>query len=209
MMATTHALVGALVGATALVLAPAHATTAMLAGLAGGLAPDLDVYADHRRTLHYPVFLPLVALPAVGLAALVPSAPTVALAVALAAGAVHSVMDAAGGGLELRPWERTSTRAVYDHHRGVWIRPRRWIRYDGAPEDLLLAAAVGGPLLLVTEGLVAGLVALALGVSLLYVLVRRNLVELVEAGIERLPRPALRLLPRRFDELLVEDAADD
>src|SRR6056297_545185 len=66
--------------------------------------------------------------------------------------ALHAASDALGGGLELKPWRATSERAVYDHFRGRWIRPRRWVRYDGAPEDLAFAGILAGSLLLYAEG---------------------------------------------------------
>jgi hypothetical protein len=116
----------------------------------------------------------------------------------LAAAALHSITDAFGGGLELRPWEAASNRAVYNHHHGRWIRPRRWIRYDGSPEDLALAAVLGVPSLLVFDAPVPAAVTGILAVSTIYALLRKQLVAAAEWLVRRLPSRALALIPDRF-----------
>ena len=70
---------------------PELAAVALAAGLVGGLAPDLDLYAGHRKTLHLPVYGPIAAVPALALAAVAPSAATIALTVGLAVAALHAV----------------------------------------------------------------------------------------------------------------------
>jgi len=146
MMATTHAAVGLLLAVPLTVVAPDLAPVAALAGIAGGVFPDLDVVAGvHRKTLHFPDYYWVAALPALGLAAAVPGPATVAAAWFFLAAAVHSVSDVLGAGLEPRPWERTSVEAVYLHSRRRWLRPRYWVRYDGAPEDFLLTLVCFAP----------------------------------------------------------------
>ena len=121
-MATTHALVG--VGLAVLVgaLFPGSAAGTSLVPVAaaalGGLFPDFDLYAGHRRTLHFPVYFNVAAV----IAAVVAAAATVvapgsavvitSVALFLAAAGVHSAMDAVGGGLELRPVETGVLLAV-------------------------------------------------------------------------------------------------
>lgn len=200
MMATTHALLGAVLVAPVLVLAPEHAPSALAAGLAGGLFPDLDLYADHRRTLHFPVYYALGAGGALALAVVVPGPATVALAAALSAAAAHAALDALGGGLELRPWRGTSERAVYSHYHGRWIAPRRLVRYDGAPEDLLVALVAGGLVVHLYGGPVDALVVAALVVSAGYTLLRKHLVDVWLAAVAGLPAPLERRLPERFVE---------
>ena len=177
MMATTHALFGMALGAVALFVAPEYATVAIVAGGLGGLFPDLDLAGDHRKDLHFPVYSSLAAVPALALAALAPSAVTIGAGVFLASAALHAASDALGGGLELRPWEATSEEAVYDHFNGRWIRPRRWIRYDGAPEDLLLAGLLSLPGLFVFDGAIRTLTVVGLAASVVYVAVRKRLPE--------------------------------
>jgi hypothetical protein len=208
MMATTHALVG--VGLAVLVgsLFPEGAAgTSMVpvaAAALGGLFPDFDLYAGHRRTLHFPVYFNVAAV----IAAVVAAAATVvapgsavvitSVALFLAAAGVHSAMDAAGGGVELRPWRGESDRAVYSHHHGRWIRPRRWVRYDGAPEDLLVAVAVAAPVVYVVDGPVETGVLLAVGVSAVYVVVRKPMVAATQAVVDALPQRVVDRLPARF-----------
>lgn len=200
MMATTHALVGMAIALPAVYALPELAPAVLLAGLAGGLFPDLDLYAGHRRTLHYPVCLPVVALVALVVAALAPGPATVGIAIFLFAAAAHSTMDAFGGGLEMRPWLETADRAVYDHYRRRWIAPKRGVRYDGAPEDLLLAVAAAVPLLLVLEGPLYELVVALVAVSTGYALVRKRLVGITIWIVPRLPATIRAQLPSRYHE---------
>lgn len=197
-MATTHALVGAALGASVATVSPELAPVAALAGFAGGLAPDLDLYAGHRKTLHFPVYFSLLAVPAVAAALLWTGPATVALALFLVAAALHSVSDVIGGGLELRPWEGTSDRGVYSHYHGTWIAPRQWIRYDGAPEDFALGTVVALVPLLLVDGPIDALIAAALVVSFGYTLVRRRLPDLGERIVAALPDPVLEYVPARF-----------
>jgi hypothetical protein len=123
MMLPTHALIGVAIGAPLLWLAPDAATAALIGGLLGGIWPDLDLYVGHRRTLHYPTGYSLAAIPAVVVAGGVGTSLSIGIAVAVVAAATHCRMDRYGGGLELRPWEGTSERAVYDHVAGRWLPP--------------------------------------------------------------------------------------
>jgi len=181
MMATTHAAVGLLLAVPLTVLAPELATPAALAAIAGGVFPDLDLFVGvHRRTLHFPDYYWAGAVPALALATLVPTATTVAVAWFLLSAAVHSVSDAFGAGTEPRPWKRTSAEAVYLHSRRRWLRPRYWVRYDGAPEDYLLTVLFLSPGL-VAFGSTVRRVALALIVAGgAYTLVRKRLPDLEE-----------------------------
>jgi hypothetical protein len=198
MMLPTHALVGLALAAPLAVYAPDLAPAALLGALVGGVLPDLDMYSGHRKTLHYPTLYPVAAVPVGVVAALSPAPVAVAAFFLLAAAAVHCRMDVYGGGLELRPWEATSDRAVYDHAREEWFRPRRFVTYDGSPGDLALSAMVGVPLLFVLEGPFAVVVAVALTVGTVYVLLRRFLAELAPTVFGRVPEPLSAYVPERY-----------
>jgi hypothetical protein len=203
MMATTHVLAGLLVAALASIVAPDATLHVALAGALGGLLPDLDLYAGHRKTLHFPVYGSIAAGLGVLVAALSPTTLSIAGAVFLTAFALHSVSDVLGGGLELRPWEGTSNQAVFSHFHGTWWAPRRLVRYDGAPEDLAVAAVLAVPGLLVFDGQIDGLIAGALAISAGYVLVRKPLVQIAEWLVQRIPSPVLQRVPARFVEDVV------
>jgi len=198
MMATTHAMAGLAVAAVAALAAPEHAPTLAAAGLAGGLFPDLDLYAGHRRTLHFPVYYAVAAAVAVPAALLAPGPWTAGGAVFLVAAALHAASDALGGGLELEPWEETSERAVYSHFHGRWLAPRRLVRYDGSPEDVALAAGVGVPAALAFGPTVQRVVGAALAVSVGYAVVRRRLPRLVHRLVALVPEGVRGRLPDRF-----------
>ena len=180
-MLPTHALAGLAIGLAATAASPEHAAVALVAGLLGGVFPDLDLYVGHRKTLHYPVYYSVLAAAAVVVAALIGGPMAVGAAVFLTGAAVHSVGDVFGGGLELRPWEGTSERAVYDHHRGRWVVPRRWIGYDGSPADLMLSVGIAAPLFVTLDGVFRQGVLACVAVAAGYTLVRRVLPDVADA----------------------------
>ncbi|WP_226041760.1 metal-dependent hydrolase [Natrinema sp. DC36] len=203
MMLPTHALIGLALALPLAAIAPEFAGVALTAGLLGGILPDLDMYVGHRKTLHYPVYYSVLAVAVAPFAVLVPTTVTIAATFLLLGAAVHSVMDIFGGGLELRPWEATSSRAVYDHRRGRWLAPRRWIRYDGAPEDLLLSLAIAVPLLIALDGVLRLVVGAALVIAVVYTAVRRllpTIAEVLVAGylVRTLSDRLLAVLPARY-----------
>lgn len=203
MMLPTHALVGLVLALPVSLVFPESSGLFLLSGLFGGIFPDFDVYVGHRKTLHYPVYFPILSLAVIPVAVLVPTPLTIGIAIALVGATVHSVMDIFGGGLELRPWEATSERAVYDHFHGRWITPRRWIRYDGAPEDFLLSISIASPLLFVLDGRFLWVVVGALIVSAGYAVLRRTLPTFAETLVEDVlegvvPPSVLVYLPARY-----------
>lgn len=206
MMATTHAFAGLALAAGIAIVAPQFAVVVAVAALLGGIFPDLDLYAGHRRTLHFPVYYWTLAFPASLAAVLVPTDAIVGLAVFLLAAALHSITDRFGGGLELKPWRATSQEAVYSHYHGRWLAPRRWVRYDGAPEDLALAAVLAVPALYVFDGAIRTVVIALLGISIGYAIVRKPLASVSEWLSESAPEPVLSVVPERFVSL--EDEPD-
>ncbi|WP_277556144.1 metal-dependent hydrolase [Halobaculum limi] len=200
MMLPTHALAGMALALPVAAVAPEATGIALVAGLVGGVFPDLDLYVGHRRTLHFPVYYTLLAAIAVPLAFVSPTTLTIVVAAWALAAAAHCLADVFGGGLELRPWEATADRAVYDHFNGRWIAPKRWVRYDGAPEDLaaslVLAAALWGPV----DGPLRTVVAAALVVAVVYAALRRVLPTVAERLVGVLPAHLVGYLPARYLE---------
>jgi len=202
-MLPTHALVGLAIALPVSFAFPESASLFLFSGLFGGVFPDFDLYVGHRKTLHFPVYYSVLCLVVMPVAVFVQTPWVTGVTIALAAAAVHSVMDIFGGGLELRPWEAKSERAVYDHFHDHWIAPRRWIRYDGAPEDLLLSVSVAGPLIFMLDGQFRWIVVGALAVSVSYVVFRRLLATIAETLVEgvlekTLPDSLLAYLPARY-----------
>jgi len=197
-MLPTHAVVGLALAAPVSVLTPELAPAALAGTLAGSVAPDLDLYAGHRRTLHYPTLYALAAVLALAFAVRSRTPVAVGIAGALIGAAVHCRMDRYGGGLELRPWEATSERAVYDHVRGRWRRPKRWIRYDGSPRDLSVLAVLALPLLFFFEGPYRLVVIAALVVGVLYATLRRRLPTLAPVVVGHTPDRLLQYVPDRY-----------
>ncbi len=176
-MATTHAAMGALLALPLTVVAPELAPAAALGGLVGGYVPDLDLLPpmQHRRTLHFPEYYSALTV-ALGVVALArPSMLSAGLAFAALGAAVHSITDSLGGGLGSRPWSNDDQRGVYYHYGRRWIPPRRWIRYDGAPEDLLAVVLLSAPGLVALEGLPRQALLAGIAVSVVYTLVRKQL----------------------------------
>jgi hypothetical protein len=201
MMATTHAFCGLTVAVGLLGLLPADVAAGPLlaAAFVGGLVPDLDLAATHRKTLHYPLALPAATLVLLAGWVVAPSpAPTLLVATfGVGSAALHCVSDVLGGSVEAEPWTYSSDRAVFNHALGRWHRPRRYVRYSGAPEDFLVGAAfatvaVGsaatGPW---ADRLLLGVVAF----SAVYTLLRRRLHVVPDAVALLVPARLRRLLP--------------
>jgi hypothetical protein len=198
MMLPTHAVVGLALAAPLAVSRPELGLFALLGGLLGSLIPDLDLYAGHRRTLHYPTGYTIAAAIAVAVAFALTMPTTVGLAFLLVGAAVHCRMDRYGGGLELRPWEGVSERAVYDHVRGEWRTPKRWIEYDGSPRDVVLALLVGVPLFVVLPAPFRWVVLGALVTGCAYGLLRRRLAAIAPAVFDAGPEVAAAYVPDRY-----------
>lgn len=181
MMAPTHVTAGPVLALPVLILAPELAVVAALSAAIGGLVPDLDVLVgEHRKTLHHPVGYWVPAIPAVLLASISPSVTTVAAAFLLVGAAVHSVLDWFGGDDGLEAWKQVSDRGVYLHQGQRWLRPKRWVRYDGSPEDVAFAFILAIPGLFLYTGVVRLVVGATLVVAVSYGLVRKRVPQYVK-----------------------------
>lgn len=200
MMLPTHVVTGLALATPLVFFHPEFASAALFWAAVGSIFPDIDLYWGHRRTLHYPTGYSLVAVPAAGMAFLFSTPATVGGAFFVVGAAVHCQMDRLGGGLELKPWKETSERAVYDHVRGRWRRPKRLIRYDGSPGDFLLLATLSLPLFVVLDGPFQLLAALALLVGGLYAALRRRLAQIAPVVFGYVPAWLEAYVPDRYRE---------
>ncbi len=180
MMLTTHAVLGAFLAVPVVLLAPSVAPVAIVAGFVGGAFPDLDILALHRRTLHFPRYYGYATAVAAAVSFAYTTPLTVAVAFFLVAAWLHSVADIVGGGAESRPWERRTERAVYDHAARRWVAPRRWVRYDGAPEDLGLVLLAAVPVTYAAPRALLPFLVASVGVSVVYAVFRRRVVPVAE-----------------------------
>ena len=197
-MLPTHLVVGLAVAVPVTFAYPEFGAAILVGALIGSVLPDLDMYSGHRRSLHFPTVYPLAMVPAVLLGALAPSMMTVTIAFLLVGATIHSRMDLLGGSLELRPWEATSDRGVYDHVQGQWRAPKRWIRYDGSPEDLALCLVVGVPLAIILTGAIQWVVIAGLVIGTVYTILRRRLAETAVLLVGFMPGGVQQRVPPRY-----------
>ena len=198
MMLPTHVLSGLAIVLPLAAVAPEYATVALAAGLVGSVVPDLDLYAGHRKTLHFPVYYSAVAVLATAVAVLLPTAATVGAAAVLLGAALHCLTDILGAGLELRPWRGTSERAVYDHYRDRWLAPRRVVPYDGAPADVAASVVLAVPLFYGLAGPFRWVVVSAVVVGVVYAALRRVLATWAARIVARLPASVIPYVPERY-----------
>ena len=145
MMAFTHLFMSLAMAVLAVPLVSEYVAPPVVLATAvvGGLSPDLDLVARHRRTLHYPVIFPLLTL--AFLALFLTSGFVAGLLVGLlfGAAALHVLADLLGGSAEQAPWDPVTEFGVYNHVLGRWHRPMRIAKYSGSPGDFLLGAGFG------------------------------------------------------------------
>ncbi|WP_144904128.1 metal-dependent hydrolase [Halobellus captivus] len=178
MMVTTHVAAGLLLAVPVVAVAPQFTLAAAIGAILGGILPDIDLFVGtHRRTLHFPVYYSVLGVLVGAVALFAPTPVTVAAALFFLAAGLHSVSDWFGAGEELRPWERTSDRAVYLHPRRRWLRPRYLVRYDGAPEDLLLTVVFAVPAIVAFDGWLRALVVAGVLLAVAYTLFRKRVPE--------------------------------
>lgn len=103
----------------------------VLAGLAGGLLPDVDrleqIGLSHRKSLHYVVGYGILSIVLMGLAFVVARDLVVwmvALSCFFAGAWLHSFMDIFDGF-----WADDVNKGVYEHFRQRWIKALNWIPF--------------------------------------------------------------------------------
>ncbi|ELZ96952.1 hypothetical protein C440_04223 [Haloferax mucosum ATCC BAA-1512] len=176
MMATTHAAMGLSLAASLAWIAPELATAGAVGALVGGVFPDTDLFVGvHRKSLHFPVYYAVAAAGTGLVAVAAPTALTVAPAFFFLSAAAHSISDWFGAGDELRPWDRTSDRAVYVHPAKRWLEPKYVVRYDGAPEDFVLTLVFSVVPFVVFDGVFRVVVAAGVAVALFYTGFRKRM----------------------------------
>lgn len=186
MMAPTHVVTGAVLALPVVIVAPELAVVAALAAIVGSVLPDLDLFVgEHRKTLHHPIGYWVPAVPALALATVSPSATTAAAGFVFLGAAVHCVQDWFGASDSLRPWEEPSNRGVYLHRGRRWLPPKRWVRYDGSPEDVALALVLGFPVLFLYGPPIRQVTIAALVAAVLYGIVRKRVPRYVAPFVEK------------------------
>lgn len=177
MMAATHLFFGELLGTLVGVVVPEYLTVVTVAGGMGGVFPDLDMVFDHRKTLHFPVYYWVAGALCGGAATIYTSPGTVFAAVFFLGAATHSVADIFSCGRTSQPWRTLDDRGVYLHPYRTWVSPRRWVRYNGSPEDLLLATVSTVPVLLLHDGGIVYVTAAGIILAFTYALFQNELDE--------------------------------
>jgi len=183
MMVTTHALIGLLAATGLSALAPGHLELIGLAGILGGIIPDLDMPFNHRKTFHYPFISTGLALTALGIAIAWTIPMTIAAAACLIGIALHATSDTIGGDLSQRPWKQEGDKAVYDHLTNQWLPAQRYIRYDGSPEDLVLYVILAIPLGYIHTGMTDDLILAGLVISVTYTAFRKEFIRLTPGSV--------------------------
>jgi len=191
MMALTHGFMSLALAVLVLPFVSDHVAAPLLLAVTfvGGVVPDTDLLANHRKTLHYPIIYPVLTLLLLGGFLLTSSALLLLSTFAIGAAALHCLSDILAGGAEREPWNPATDHGVYNHVLTRWHRPRRYVRYSGAPEDFFVSlvfaiVAVWSATTPVTVDI--GLLCL-LAVAGGYSLLRKRLRQVATFGIALVP----------------------
>lgn len=164
MMLPTHILAGGSLGLLLSFTAPEMRFTLIIAGMLAAVLPDLDMFFEHRKTLHRPIefFLMLIVVSSIFM--ITGSPLFLILSVILGSVNLHVAYEIFGNGKTMNTELKHDDRCVYDHWNGEWIKPLMIIT-TGSSKDLALAVVSSLPLLLYQKGsvLTITLVVLSLG----------------------------------------------
>lgn len=140
MMLPTHIILGLTFITPLIYILPEEFAFPLAIGVVvGSTLPDLDLlYGTHRKTFHSPIRSWIVVAITTTTFVLFQTPLTAALFAICFGFSQHSLSDVFGGGLEHKPWEKTSDKAVYNHYHKTWWTPRHYASYDGSPRDLTI-----------------------------------------------------------------------
>jgi hypothetical protein len=209
MMALTHGFMSLALAVLVLPFVSDHVAAPLLLAVTfvGGVVPDTDLLANHRKTLHYPIIYPILTLLLVGGFLLTSSALFLLLTFAIGAAALHCLSDILAGGAELEPWNPATGHGVYNHVLKRWHRPRRYVRYSGAPEDFFIS------LVFAMVAVWSATTSVTADVGLLCLLAAAGIYSLLRKRLRRIATFGIALVPLRLQFLVpavqVEETEND
>jgi len=184
MMLPTHILAGGTIGLVLSVLAPEMQSSMIITGMLAGILPDLDMFFEHRKTLHRPLQFSLTAITLFGVYLALNNALLLALSAVFASAGLHTVSEILGQGKTMNPDLKKDDRCVYNHINGSWINPVRLIKV-GSFRDLTLSAIFSAPLLILGTRLISALSIFILSIGLIQFLLNDWLTKNVLSDYDR------------------------
>mgnify|MGYP006265906321 CR=1 FL=1 len=200
MMLPTHIIVGMFLSLSVLYIEPNYINSVILVSIFGSLIPDLDMYYGHRKTLHYPVFCSIATLLSFCILIFITNIYSISLFFFFMTLSIHPLLDILSSGLEIRPWENTSKKAVYNHYSKQWIAPLHIIPYDGSKEDLSVLLILSIPLMVYLGQPFYSLIIVLNIIGILYTLSRKILPEFIKPVIKIVPDNYRKYIPDRYQE---------
>ncbi|MFT4892802.1 MAG: hypothetical protein ACI8Z7_000590 [Candidatus Nanohaloarchaea archaeon] len=142
MMIFTHTVFSVGLGALLASLEPMYAGQIIGFTLLAGIFPDLDMFFEHRKTFHRPFQFSALFLLLIPFYLFTGAFYLFILLAVLVSMVSHCALDLLSNGKTARPRENPDSRAVYDHIRGEWLKPRRMV-LDGSKGDVLMLLLTG------------------------------------------------------------------
>lgn len=146
MMLATHAVLGGFLGLFFLPFGADFVSQAVLVGMLGSVIPDLDMIAEHRKTLHRPFQMFAAFSLFLAIFIFYPAHHIALISLFVFSMSLHCFMDVLSNGKTMRPRENPDDRAVYNHISQEWIKPKRLV-LEGSLPDILLTIGVGTALI--------------------------------------------------------------
>lgn len=139
---------------------PSLAGVAVTAGILGSILPDLDMMAEHHRTLHRPFQFLVITAAFYTIFWFTNSTFSAFLFFGVGAATVHSFSDILSQGKTKHPEVSKDDRAVFNHLAGEWMEPKRLVN-EGSRRDLFMTFVLAVPPFMFLKGFFVYFTALA------------------------------------------------
>lgn len=146
MMLPTHIVMGGFIGLALSIIDPTTLSLYIYIGMIAGVIPDVDIFLEHRKTLHRPLEYLLVFTTLIFTYALFQLNSILVVAALFGSMSIHCISELFGQGKTMNPDLKTDDRCVYNHLAQNWLKPKRVVKVASI-RDLMILMVFSIPLM--------------------------------------------------------------